>query len=153
MSIDVHSEAVWCLTGLENGSIHLWTVRQEEGSCVHTYTAHAGPVSSIKIAPNEKSFLSGSWDKMIKLWSLEDGSLLQEFGPLKSQVTSISFHPTSDTLFLASSFDGSVYIFDINEPDEAIAIPPFVSAGWCLSVCFCSFFFIKKSLKLFFIKE
>ena len=31
-SIDVHSEAVWCVTGLENGTIKLWTVRQEEGT-------------------------------------------------------------------------------------------------------------------------
>ena len=31
-SIDVHSEAVWCVTGLENGMIKLWSVRQEEGT-------------------------------------------------------------------------------------------------------------------------
>ncbi len=31
-SIDVHSEAVWCVTGLENGKIKLWSVRQEEGT-------------------------------------------------------------------------------------------------------------------------
>lgn len=31
-SIDVHSQAVWCVTGLENGLIRLWTFRQEEGT-------------------------------------------------------------------------------------------------------------------------
>jgi transcriptional activator SPT8 len=31
-SMDVHSDGVWLLTGLENGSINLWTVRIEEGT-------------------------------------------------------------------------------------------------------------------------
>ena len=31
-SIDVHSEGVWCLTGSQNGLIHLWTIRHDEGS-------------------------------------------------------------------------------------------------------------------------
>ena len=35
-SIDVHSEAVWCVTGLENGMIKLWTVRQEEGTVLYS---------------------------------------------------------------------------------------------------------------------
>jgi transcriptional activator SPT8 len=35
-SIDVHSEAVWCVTGTETGNINLYTVRHCEGkvSCI-----------------------------------------------------------------------------------------------------------------------
>ena len=135
--IDVHSEAVWCLTGLENGTIHLWTVRQEEGTCVHTFQAHSGVVSVIKISPTEKSFLSGSWDKSIKLWSLDDGTLLKDYGTMKSQITSIEFRPSTsktDLVFFATSFDGTLYIFDGSKEPKIVSAAS-GSLNWCLSAC------------------
>ena len=66
-SIDVHSEAVWCVTGTESGSINLFTVRHEEGKLIHVMRGHQSPVSVLKITPDERGLVSGSWDKSCKV--------------------------------------------------------------------------------------
>jgi transcriptional activator SPT8 len=64
-SIDIQSEGLWALSGLENGSINLVTVRHDEGKCHHVFWKHTGPVSVLTLVPGETSFMSGSWDKTI----------------------------------------------------------------------------------------
>jgi transcriptional activator SPT8 len=64
-SLDIHSDGLWALSGLENGSINLVTVRHEEGKCHHVFRKHTAPVSVLTIMPEERSFISGSWDKSI----------------------------------------------------------------------------------------
>lgn len=64
-SLAVHSDGVWILVGLENGSINLYTCRHEEGTCHHTFHRQTKPISAISISPDEKSFISGSQDKTI----------------------------------------------------------------------------------------
>jgi transcriptional activator SPT8 len=76
-------------------------------------------------------------DKSIKLWSLEDGSLLHDMGFMKSQVTSISLNPVSEISFCATSFDGTLWIF------ENMSKPPKIVPGnslqaktnWTLTAC------------------
>jgi transcriptional activator SPT8 len=64
-SVDIQSDGLWALSGLENGSINLVTVRHDEGKCHHVFWKHAAPVSILSIMPGERSFISGSWDKTI----------------------------------------------------------------------------------------
>ena len=143
-SIQVHSEAVWCLTGSKNGNVHLWTLRQEEGTLVHTFKGHQGPVSVLKICPDEKRFLSGSWDKTIKLWSLDDGSILYDFNDFKSQLTTINIlkinpRNSSEFSFYATTFDGSLVIYPWKNFQSPITISTSVHSSWCLSVCVFTF--------------
>lgn len=117
-------------------------------------------VSCLKICADEKSFLSGSWDKTIKVgsffekealplilhdiltyiqqWNLDDGSLIGEYGALKSQVTSIEFCPTSPAIFAATSFEGAVYLFELGSSEPKAIITPLIVGGsppWSASLC------------------
>jgi len=67
-SMAVQSQAVWALTGQKGGPVKLWTVRAQEGMCHHTFKDHTSTVSSVKILPGEKGFISGSWDKTLIVW-------------------------------------------------------------------------------------
>jgi len=69
-SLAVHSEALWGLNGCEDGSIKLFTIRYEEGKCHHTLKQHELVVSALELAADEKSVLSGSWDKTIAVNAL-----------------------------------------------------------------------------------
>lgn len=40
--MDVHSEGIWILTGCENGSINLYTVRHDEGMVKQTKKTNNG---------------------------------------------------------------------------------------------------------------
>ncbi|KAG2181257.1 hypothetical protein INT43_008840 [Umbelopsis isabellina] len=102
-SLDIHSEGLWALSGLENGSINLVTVRHEEGKCHHVFRKHTAPVSVLTIMPEERSFISGSWDKSIVEWDLETGSIVREYGGYSSQISSASFRPLHKEVASADS--------------------------------------------------
>ena len=45
--------------------------------CLYTYKAHQLPVWTVKFAPLGYYFASGSADKLVKLWSVQDVPLLR----------------------------------------------------------------------------
>ncbi|KAF9408358.1 Transcription factor spt8 [Podila epigama] len=53
-SMDCHSEALFAVSGLESGSINLWTPRHEEGTCHHVFRQHSAPVSALKLTPDQQ---------------------------------------------------------------------------------------------------
>ncbi|KAL2916141.1 3-dehydroquinate dehydratase (3-dehydroquinase) [Polyrhizophydium stewartii] len=148
-SMDVHSEGVWCLTGVDGGGVNLWTVRHDEGTCAHVFDAHTNTVSVIRIGGSEHTFLTGSWDKTVKLWSLDTGRMLNEFRGPSSQITSAAFQPvparmevqgqaTDDGLVLVTSFDGTIWVFDSRVPGGLVKkLPSSLSSAppWTLSAC------------------
>ncbi|KAJ3324464.1 Transcription factor spt8 [Boothiomyces sp. JEL0866] len=137
-SMDVHSEAVWLVTGNQTGNINLWTVRHEEGKLQHVLKGHKNVVSALKIAPEERSLVSGSWDKLVKLWSLDDGSVISEYSDLSTHITALEFQPNSPNVFLANCFDGSIYIYDIRKRDgfvRKIAASVSGAPAWSISAC------------------
>ncbi|KAJ3055406.1 Transcription factor spt8 [Rhizophlyctis rosea] len=151
-SIDVHSEAVWCVTGLENGNINLWSVRHDEGHCQHVLRAHSSAVSVLKIAPGERSLISGSWDKRLLHWDLDTGSIIREYQGPGSQITSACFSPSAialggsdpadtaagDSVLMATSFDGSIFLYDLRDPAgnvRKIDAKSCKSPPWAISAC------------------
>ncbi|ROV88407.1 hypothetical protein VSDG_09229 [Cytospora chrysosperma] len=94
-SLAVHSEALWLLAGLESGGINLHSVRHDEGKTIHVLQEHKNAVSVLQLAPDEKSVLSGSWDKNILDWDLNTGKTTREFKGSGSQVSAIEPRPLS----------------------------------------------------------
>ncbi|KAF9395104.1 Transcription factor spt8, partial [Mortierella sp. AD011] len=92
-SLDCHSEAVFAISGLESGSINLWTPRHEEGTCHHVFRQHTAPVSALKLTPDEHGFISGSWDHSVLQWDLNYGTIVRTYNGHGSQVSSLSFQP------------------------------------------------------------
>lgn len=92
----VQRDALWMLSGLYAGGINLQSVRVEEGKVVSTLSAHRGPVSVLQLMRDEKSLLSGGWDKQIYDWDLETGKTRRNFvagNKITGQVSTISLRP------------------------------------------------------------
>ncbi|KAG6001919.1 hypothetical protein E4U43_001208 [Claviceps pusilla] len=94
-SLAVHSEALWLLSGLESGGINLQSVRHDEGKKIACLQQHKNAVSSLMLAPDERSVLSGGWDKNIYDWDLNTGHTIRSFDGSGGQISSIELRPAS----------------------------------------------------------
>ncbi|KOS18785.1 Transcription factor spt8 [Escovopsis weberi] len=92
-SLAVHSDALWLLSGLESGAINLQSVRHDEGKRICSLQKHTNAVSVLTIAPDEKSVLSGAWDKNIFDWDLNTGGVIRSFGGSGGQISAIELRP------------------------------------------------------------
>ena len=60
----------------------LWRHRfweMERGECLNHLTGHTQPVYSLAFSPDGKYLASGSFDKMIRIWSVKDGKLTRTY--------------------------------------------------------------------------
>lgn len=94
-SLASHSEGLWLLTGLESGAIRLQTVRHEEGRELALLQEHTSAVSSMVLTSDEKSLLSGSWDKRVFDWDLNTGQIRRSFGGSARQISALQLRPES----------------------------------------------------------
>lgn len=101
-SLAVQKESLWLLSGLESGGITLQTIRHNEGSIKHyfqhgkKYGQHSSAVDVLQLNGDNDKFLSGSWDKKLINWDLNTGSVINEYLESTSQISSISYRPSSE---------------------------------------------------------
>jgi transcriptional activator SPT8 len=94
-SLAVHSQALWLLSGLESGAINLYSVRHDEGRQLASLQKHKSAVSVLTLAQDEKSVLSGSWDKNVIDWDLNIGQPRRIFEDSGGQISAIEIRPAS----------------------------------------------------------
>ncbi|CAG8975459.1 hypothetical protein HYALB_00004773 [Hymenoscyphus albidus] len=94
-SLAVHSQALWMLSGLDSGAINLYSVRHDEGKRITALQKHKSAVSVLTLAQDEKSVLSGSWDKNVFDWDLNTGQVKRSFEGSGGQISAIEVRPAS----------------------------------------------------------
>ncbi|KAI1114149.1 WD40-repeat-containing domain protein [Nemania sp. NC0429] len=92
-SLAIQSQALWLLSGLESGGINLQSVRHDEGKRITCLQKHTNAVSALTLAADEKSVLSGSWDKNIFHWDLNTGAVARQFDGSGGQISAIELRP------------------------------------------------------------
>ncbi|PLB45919.1 putative transcription factor [Aspergillus steynii IBT 23096] len=94
-SLASQSEGLWLLSGLESGAIRLQSVRHDEGKEIALLQQHTSAVSVLNLTSDEKSLLSGSWDKRVFDWDLNTGQTRRAFGSSAGQISSLDIRPES----------------------------------------------------------
>ncbi|KAF4624158.1 hypothetical protein G7Y89_g14017 [Cudoniella acicularis] len=94
-SLAIQSQALWMLSGLESGCINLYSVRHDEGKRIAYLQKHKSAVSVLTLAQDEKSVLSGSWDKNVFDWDLNTGQAKRSFEGSGGQISAIEVRPAS----------------------------------------------------------
>lgn len=94
-SLAAQHQGLWLLAGLESGNIRLQSIRHEEGKEIALLQKHTSAVSVLSISSDEKSLLSGSWDKSVLDWDLNVGRVRTTFGSPAGQVSAIEPRPLS----------------------------------------------------------
>ncbi|GES64236.1 transcription factor [Aspergillus terreus] len=94
-SLASHSEGLWLLSGLESGAIRLQSVRHDEGRELALLQQHTSAVSVLSLTSDEKTLLSGGWDKRVFDWDLNTGQTRRTFGGSAGQISSMEIRPES----------------------------------------------------------
>ncbi|KAK5944960.1 Transcription factor spt8 [Knufia obscura] len=90
-----HSQALWMAAGTSSGAVRLQTVRHDEGHQIALLQKHTSAISVLSLASDEKSLLSGSWDKTVVDWDLNTGQVRTSFAPSGAQISCIESRPIS----------------------------------------------------------
>lgn len=94
-SLAVQHEGLWLLSGLESGGINLQSVRHDEGKLITCLRKHTSAVSVLNLAQDERSLLSGSWDKSVIDWDLNTGRIKRTFEGSGGQISALEIRPLS----------------------------------------------------------
>lgn len=94
-SLVAQSQALWLASGLESGCINLYSVRHDEGKVIARLREHKSAVSVLTLTQDEKSILSGSWDKNVFDWDLNEGKIRRRFEGSGGQISAIEIRPAS----------------------------------------------------------
>ncbi|CEP64925.1 SAGA complex subunit SPT8 LALA0_S15e00496g [Lachancea lanzarotensis] len=97
-ALEVQSECMFVLGGLENGGITMQGCRYMEGHIAHLFQKHTSTVNQLRLSNDESRFMSGGWDKQILEWDLQTGSCSNEFKGSTSQISSLEFRPLYSTV-------------------------------------------------------
>jgi transcriptional activator SPT8 len=117
----VHNQGLWLLSGLESGGINLQSVRHDEGKRIACLRQHTSAVSVLNLAPDERSVLSGSWDKTVLDWDLNTGQVKRSFDGSGGQVSALEKRPLSslpipETTNLPPATNGTLASNNEDEP-------------------------------------
>ncbi|KAK1534020.1 transcription factor SPT8 [Colletotrichum paranaense] len=107
-SLAVHSQALWLLSGLESGGINLQSVRHDEGKRITCLQQHTNAVSVLTLAQDEKSVLSGSWDKNILDWDLNTGAVKRSYDGSGGQTSAIELRPVNGAPIPAEAMEEEI---------------------------------------------
>ena len=91
----MQNEGLWLLSGLETGGINLQSVRHDEGKLITCLRKHTSAVSVLNLAQDERSLLSGSWDKSVVDWDLNTGQVKRTFEGSGRQISALEIRPLS----------------------------------------------------------
>ncbi|SCU77353.1 LAFA_0A01310g1_1 [Lachancea sp. 'fantastica'] len=97
-ALEVQSECMFVLGGLENGGITMQGCRFMEGHIAHLFQKHTSTVNQLRLSNDESRFMSGGWDKQILEWDLQTGTCSNEFKGSTAQLSSLEFRPLYSTV-------------------------------------------------------
>ena len=94
-----------------DGSVKLWSLVGAGGK-LRSEIPHDVAVYALKFFPDGKSFVTGSADKLIRLWDTETRENIRTLEGHKDSVSVIDCSPDGSTI-VSGSPDGGVFIWDI----------------------------------------
>ncbi|EIN07302.1 WD40 repeat-like protein [Punctularia strigosozonata HHB-11173 SS5] len=114
-SLLMHSDALWALSGSDEGHINLFTVRHDPGRLCEVLGGHRGHVSSMSMQHDEKGFFSAGWDGLAFHWDLNTGQIVRSFTTHGSQLAVVAVRPDNDMQTGSDAASDYDPLFD--EPD------------------------------------
>ena len=113
--------------GASDGSIHLIT---PEGNQEFFVTGHNNWVLDIEWHPNGQWFASSSWDKTVRVWSVDTGREIQRLIAHNQMVRSVTWIEELPVLISAGE-DGKIIVWDVQENKLMKVVKDHVGKALC----------------------
>ena len=100
------------LSGSFDGSCKVWDFYNKR-ELKRTYNGHAAAVRDVTFGNDGRSFASTGFDRYIRVWDVETGSVLHTFSPNRKMSFCVDFYPQDDKILLAGASDNRIYQYDL----------------------------------------
>ncbi|CAB4253759.1 similar to Saccharomyces cerevisiae YDR364C CDC40 Pre-mRNA splicing factor, important for catalytic step II of pre-mRNA splicing and plays a role in cell cycle progression [Maudiozyma barnettii] len=104
------------LSGGNDNKIKLWDFYHER-ICIRDYEGHSKSVNSMDFVNDGTSFISSSYDKTVKVWDTETGSVLKRLR-FKDGVSCCEFRPTGMNEFIVGLSDSRILHYDTRVTEQ-----------------------------------
>jgi len=84
-----------------------WESAAVEPKPIRTIDAHKGWIRSLDASPDGTLLVGGGNDNIVRLWNINDGSLVRELTGHSRHVSNVAFHPNGDSV-LSGDFIGGL---------------------------------------------
>lgn len=108
-----------------DGSVKVWdTAIPPQANPIRSFEEHRHEVYSVDWnCVRRDSFISGSWDDTVRLWTLEVPHSLRTFAEHSYCVYSAVWNPRHADVFASASGDCTLRIWDLRETRSTLVIP------------------------------
>jgi len=89
-----------------------WPVTAEQPEPIRRVEAHDGWIRTMSTSPDGKLLATGANDNLVKIWNINDGSLVRELAGHEKDVYSTLFHPSGEFL-LSGDLAGQVHQWEV----------------------------------------
>jgi periodic tryptophan protein 2 len=96
--------------GYDPYNIYCWNLKT--GNLIDVITGHEGPVTCLCYSPVEDKFVSGSWDRTVRVNNVLGKKARTESLPHSDKILDVKFRPDGKELCV-STFRGELYFWDI----------------------------------------
>ncbi|MGE3779199.1 MAG: WD40 repeat domain-containing protein, partial [Pirellulaceae bacterium] len=87
------------ITGGFDGRLIWWPVATEQPQPLRqVLDAHRGWIRAAEVSPDGKLLATAGNDRLVRLWNMADGALVQELRGHESDVYNVTFHPSGQAL-------------------------------------------------------
>ena len=100
------------VSGGGDGRLVWWPASADEPTPTRVIEGHNGWVKFLAASPDGKLIASAGNDRVVRLWSAEDGTLVRELSGHKLDVFSVAFHPSSEFI-VSGDFLGEVRLWEV----------------------------------------
>jgi cytochrome c len=108
------------ITGGEDARIAIWRPGQQQPERI--LTGHAGPIAGLAVSPDNAMLASASWDRTIRLWSLNGGEPRVLEGNTQN-ANGVAFSPDG-TNVVSAGYDATIRIWPLKGGSEIVRTLP-----------------------------
>lgn len=144
-SLDIAPNNRLLVSGSQDRTAKIYEIMYKEGSkhsaargelkCIGICKGHKRGVWTVKFSPTDRLVATGSGDKTIKLWNLDDFSCIKTFEGHTNSVLRVDFLPTGLQLATSAS-DGLVKIWNIQDEQCVTTLDNHEDKASPLALCY-----------------
>jgi len=105
-AIAMSKDGSLAISGGCDGKLTWWESAAAEPKPIRTIDAHKGWIRSLEVSPDGTLLVSGGNDNIVRLWNINDGSLVRELTGHPRHVYSVGFHPNGDSVLSGDLIGG-----------------------------------------------